>query len=171
MHERLQAWGHERVVPIASALIFGPGNELLLLRRHSDDLGGDMWGFPGGRLEPGEDARATVLREVREETGLSLGGVKLLGVHEVSMPHGRVQLTSFLSRVGRQPEIVLDPFEHSGYHWFDVDEIATTRNLVWGIPTILHQLGLLKALDADITLVDGSAVKLLFMGGGYQIGN
>jgi len=161
MHERLQAWGHEVVVPIASALILGPDNTLLLLRRHADDLGGGRWGFPGGRLDPGEEARAAVLREVREETGLRLGDVGLLGVHEVTMPHGRVTLASFLARFDHRPKIVLDPEEHSGYRWFALNEIAATRDLVWGIPTILRDLGLLAGIDEDVTLHDGSTVRFL----------
>ncbi len=39
--------------------------EYLLLRS-------SYWGFPKGRMEPGEDERQTALREVREEAGLDV---------------------------------------------------------------------------------------------------
>jgi 8-oxo-dGTP diphosphatase len=38
------------------------------------------WGLPGGRLERGEEARAGLIREVREETGLEVETGELLAV-------------------------------------------------------------------------------------------
>jgi ADP-ribose pyrophosphatase YjhB (NUDIX family) len=38
------------------------------------------WGLPGGRLERGEEARAGLVREVREETGLEVEAGELLAV-------------------------------------------------------------------------------------------
>ena len=45
------------------------GQEWLLLRRSGPK---ELWDPPGGRVERGEDLRAAVLREVEEETGLSV---------------------------------------------------------------------------------------------------
>ncbi len=44
------------------------------LRRHAGEIS-----FPGGRQEPGEDLRATALREAEEEIGLDQDGVDLVG--------------------------------------------------------------------------------------------
>ncbi len=43
-------------------------NKILLLYRgnHQD------WSFPKGHIEPGEDSEAAMIREVKEETGLSV---------------------------------------------------------------------------------------------------
>lgn len=43
------------------------GPRFLLLRNSSHRT----WGFPKGRLEPGEDARAGAVRELREETAIT----------------------------------------------------------------------------------------------------
>jgi 8-oxo-dGTP pyrophosphatase MutT (NUDIX family) len=66
--------------PAASAS-FGPGDLDVLLLRRAATLGSHpgQVAFPGGRLEPGEDATAAALREAIEETGLDPSGVELLG--------------------------------------------------------------------------------------------
>jgi 8-oxo-dGTP pyrophosphatase MutT (NUDIX family) len=71
--------GHELLlVPSAVACIRDRRGRLLLLRR-SD--GEDLWGFPGGAMEPGERAVDAVKREVREEIGLEVEPLQLIGVY------------------------------------------------------------------------------------------
>lgn len=50
----------------------------VLFERRSDC---GLWGFPGGRIEPGESIRDAVIREVKEETGLTVEVSRLLGVY------------------------------------------------------------------------------------------
>jgi mutator protein MutT len=71
--------GHDLLlVPVTGACIRDEEGRILLLRR-SD--GENLWGFPGGAIEPDERAADAVVREVREEIGLEVEPVELIGVY------------------------------------------------------------------------------------------
>ena len=53
------------------AVIWNQKRELVLIRRGREPRRGE-WSIPGGRLEWGEALREALLREVREETGLTV---------------------------------------------------------------------------------------------------
>jgi 8-oxo-dGTP pyrophosphatase MutT (NUDIX family) len=59
-----------RVEPTATALIVNSQGRVLLIRRTKDPWK-NLWGFPGGHVDKGETPRQAIIREVREETGLS----------------------------------------------------------------------------------------------------
>jgi ADP-ribose pyrophosphatase YjhB (NUDIX family) len=71
-------WGLSRRAPQLRRLVQGvvtsEAGVLLALRR---ELRG--WELPGGRAEPGEDERIALVREIREETGLVVEPIELVG--------------------------------------------------------------------------------------------
>jgi len=56
-------------------------SRVVLVKRRFPPLAGE-WSIPGGRLETGETLRAGIIREVREETGLTVEPAELLGVYD-----------------------------------------------------------------------------------------
>ena len=62
------------------AVILDQGR-VVLVKRKFPPLAGE-WSIPGGRLKIGETQREGVVREAREETGLTVDAVELLGVYD-----------------------------------------------------------------------------------------
>lgn len=59
------------------------GTDLLLVRRANPPDAG-LWGFPGGKIDPGETMAHAALRELAEETGLvATSAGPVLGTTEV----------------------------------------------------------------------------------------
>jgi len=61
--------------------IFSDGS-LLLLRKSTGLFGGGKWNGPGGKLRVGEDQKECAIREVLEETGLTVQEIKQHGILE-----------------------------------------------------------------------------------------
>jgi len=146
---------------IVCCLVFDNKNRLLLLRRHSEDLGGGLWATPGGRQEPDEEPFKTAIREIKEETGLNLKKVKYLGTHELQMPHGVAHMKTFKTRISGSAKIVIDQEEHEEHQWFDITDLLNAENIIWGLPTTLLDFGLIEDFETDPTLADGSKAILL----------
>lgn len=83
-----------------SAGIFRDG-KILLVRRAREPAKG-VYTFPGGRVEFGESLHEALAREVREETGLKIEIVGLIGYREALPPrtggHGHFVVLPFAAR-------------------------------------------------------------------------
>ena len=70
--------GHEKIIlTFAGGCIFNDQGEVLLQRSGDSN----KWGFPGGAIEPGETPEKAAIREAKEETGLDVSVVRLIGVY------------------------------------------------------------------------------------------
>ena len=55
----------------STAIIPYEPNKILLIKRNTVPFKG-YWALPGGRVDPGETVEQTIVREVKEETGLDV---------------------------------------------------------------------------------------------------
>jgi len=81
------------------AVALQPGAALLVQRANPPDQG--LWGFPGGKVEPGETVAEAAVRELEEETGLSAAPGPQLGTKDIlhHAPDGRLLYHFFLVAV------------------------------------------------------------------------
>ncbi len=64
------------------------GERVLLVRRGGEPLKGE-WSIPGGTLELGEELAAAARRELKEETGLEVEPLEVLGVFDRIIRDGK----------------------------------------------------------------------------------
>ncbi len=108
----------------AGGCIFDEVGRVLLQRRGDSRL----WGFPGGAVELGETPEQAAIREVKEETGLDVKAVRLLGVYtdmDMRYPNGdqaqSICLTYELKAVGGQ--LMQDGQETVDLQYFPLDQL------------------------------------------------
>ena len=75
------------------------GDRVLVQDRRNPDWPGIT--FPGGHVEPGEAFLASVIREVREETGLTVRDLQLCGVKQILYPDNRYRYVVLMYRTDR----------------------------------------------------------------------
>jgi 8-oxo-dGTP diphosphatase len=137
--------GHATLLlPAAAAIVRDEAERILLIRRSDNG----SWSLPGGMMEPGERVADCVVREVREETGLEVEVVRLVGVcsdpafTHVTYPNGDqvhfVSATFECRVIGGQPRPDGDESLEVAY-WVP-DSLPET--IVPG-----HQIRILDALD------------------------
>ena len=73
--------------------------------------------FPGGKLDPGEDALAAALREAHEELGIEPGSVRVIGASDRFVTGSGFDVTPVLGLVPPDLPIRPDPREVSS--WFE----------------------------------------------------
>ena len=112
--------GADRDVPAAVLVAITdrtePGVILTVRREHLRTHAGQV-AFPGGRLDPGEDAVTAALREAQEEVFLDPAKVEIIGSID---PYRTVTSYSVTPVVGViPPDLPLEPHEHEVADWFE----------------------------------------------------
>lgn len=101
----------------------------LMIRRAEKIKAAGFWCFPGGGIEPGEDPRAALVREIREEVGLEIVVGRQLWYWE--RPDGGLKLwwwQGWLVNEGQEP--VCNPREVAEARWLSPAEIHELDPLI-----------------------------------------
>jgi 8-oxo-dGTP pyrophosphatase MutT (NUDIX family) len=93
-----------------------PGVILTVRREHLRTHAGQI-AFPGGRIDPGEDAVAAALREAHEEVLLPPDAVEVVGAIELYRTVTGYVVTPVLGVI--PPDLALQPHEHEVADWFE----------------------------------------------------
>jgi mutator protein MutT len=82
------------IIDVAIGLVWKDGR-VLIARRPAGAHLGDLWEFPGGKVEAGESPEAGLLRELREELGIEAEVAAKRAVIEFTYPGRPVRLHPF----------------------------------------------------------------------------
>lgn len=129
-----------------SAGIFRDG-KILLVRRAREPAKG-VYTFPGGRVEFGESLTDALTREIREETGLVIEIIGLIGYREALPPrtggHGHFVILPFAARWVANEVALNDELDDA--KWLSpataVDGLPVTRGLDETIRAACAMMGL-----------------------------
>ena len=92
----------------------------LILKRNSKGPRDGLWEFPGGKIEKGESEHSCVIREVKEEIGLSLKNINFFTRTKHEYDDINVELIGFIaeSHIISKPNLIV----HSDYKWIKNSE-------------------------------------------------
>jgi 8-oxo-dGTP diphosphatase len=129
------------VVVVAAAIVddLGAPRSLLSARRAQPVSLAGRWEFPGGKVEPGEDAVEALRRELREELGVEVElGTELTGPQD-----GAWRLSDrYVMRLWTARVTVGEPqplVEHDALRWLDAGDWLAVPWLDADVP-IVHAL-------------------------------
>ncbi|KAK1425599.1 hypothetical protein QVD17_20953 [Tagetes erecta] len=101
-------------------------NKILVGRRRSLNVAGNIYLLPGGHLEPGESYEECAAREVKEETGLDIKNIELLTtVDHLYYGETHMNVTYLRAHVAdpNQKPQNIEPDKCEGWEWYDLNNL------------------------------------------------
>lgn len=110
-------------------------NKLLLVRHEGLGESGQLWSFPGGGLEFGEDLKSGLIREFKEETNLDIEVMEQLFIYEfIKTPlhaveiYFRVRICDGSLQTGHDPELEEDVQHLKEARFVTFDELEVMKS-------------------------------------------
>lgn len=105
---------------VLGAVIFN-GNKVLIVQRNKNEkIFPNMWELPSGKKEPLEGCLASLIREIKEETGLKVNIINIFSVFNYQIEKEKLikdcTQINFLAKITSNKKIFLST-EHQDYAW------------------------------------------------------
>ncbi|WP_280428167.1 NUDIX domain-containing protein [Nocardia brasiliensis] len=126
----------DQVQQLVVGAVVAHDGKVLLLQRPADDFMGGIWELPSGKVDPGETLDQALVREVKEETGLDIAGIrKYLGEFDYQSGSGKKsrQFNFTVDVVDPEP---VELTEHDAYTWTSLAEEPPVTDAV---KEVLHR--------------------------------
>jgi len=120
-----------KTIYVAGAVIIRDRKVLATQRGYGDYAG--WWEFPGGKIEPGEDAKTALERELKEELIADIQVGEYFDTAEYDYPKFHVVLRCYLCEMKSDDFSLL---EHSKALWLGRDDIRSVKWLGADLPII-----------------------------------
>lgn len=147
--------GRTEQVELTTLCLIHKGDRYLLQDRIKEDWKG--FTLPGGHVEPGESIVDSVIREMKEETGLTIRNPKLCGIKQFPIEGGRYIV--FLFRT-EEFEGELISSEEGKMHWLDKEDLLKV-NLVNDLRELLDVMLEDQLTEFQYVIEDGKWVARL----------
>ena len=110
----------QNLIEVAAGLVFR-GGKLLITQRHQNSHLGGLWEFPGGKRKAGETFEQCLVRELKEELGVTVAVGELLEEITHAYPEKTVHLKFLVCRlVEGEPA----PLDCAAVKWVGCEELA-----------------------------------------------
>lgn len=109
---------------VVCAILINKNKKIFLARRASHKKLAGKWEFPGGKLELGEKPEEALIREIREELGITITDPQILHIKPYSYPHGNV-LILFYTCDDFSAEPKIQESDHDLCGWYDLGNLKT----------------------------------------------
>jgi 8-oxo-dGTP diphosphatase len=117
---------------VTAAILINNGKVLIAKRKATEKLG-NMWEFPGGKIEDGETPEECLKREIREEFNIDIEVGNFFGESIYQYKHGAFQLLAFFASWKNGD---LSPTVHEEYRWVPIKELSKFDFLPADIPLV-----------------------------------
>lgn len=112
------------------------GKRNVLVQNKKGDRTWHGWNFPGGHVEQGEFVTPSVVREIREETGLTIENPKLCGIKEFQKEQDGKRFIVFLYAASRFSGELRSSAEGDVF-WYPLSELKRSKELADGFSEML----------------------------------
>lgn len=148
---------NERIIDIVPTIAVGGvifNEEAVLLIRRNKAPAFGQWSVPGGKLESGESLIAACVREIREETGLSVTIKQIVAVVERRVENFHYVIIDFLAELNSNSALTPMPASDvSAAAWVPLKELAH-YDLVEGLPEIIQRAYRYRSFESNFGLCD-----------------
>lgn len=131
----------EKVILTNMCMIYDGNGNVVVQDRQNPDWPGIV--FPGGHVEPGESITDSVIREIREETGLEISDLRMCGVKDWMRDDGSRYIV-FLYKTNTFEGELTSSYEGKVW-WVPLNELRKMN-----LPRSMHSM-LRVFLEDDIT--------------------
>lgn len=101
--------------------------EILYLKKAPGEFCENLWGIPAGKVKTGETLRQGIVRELKEETGISVNESELHYIQPLFVESSLIKnyvFHMFQYNVSSKPQVRLS-HEHTAFGWLSLDEIQS----------------------------------------------